>query len=110
MKDLEKVKEYLDNALDYLKLVDKGTYGNITMTELVEARNIVKNLLIQRVVFNEVAEGEKITDKQPLPLWKEYDKSETTNEVELCDIETCPNMKPVPDTDNLFCSKCGSHT
>ncbi len=49
MKDLERLKETLDNALDYLNLVDKGTYGNTTVIELVEARSIVENLIIQRV-------------------------------------------------------------
>ena len=50
MRELEKLKETLDNALDYLNLIDKGTYGNVTVTELIEARTIVEKLLIYGVV------------------------------------------------------------
>ena len=44
-----------------------------------------KQLILYGVVFKEAEESEKIDNKEPLPLWKEYYKGAINSEVELCE-------------------------
>lgn len=88
-------------------------YTNNLLKQIIalQEENEQLKLRLSGVVDNKAKEEEHIiTLELNKPVTSKLSDWPDKNEVELCDLDTCPNMKPVPDTDNLFCSKCGSHT
>lgn len=84
---------------------DEDVIENYTDTVMLACEEYhIKQLKLYGVVFNEVAESKELIDKQPLPLWKEYDKNEITNEVELkcvwCGNEASKDILP------KLCNNC----
>ena len=97
MKDLEKLQKVLEDTLDYLKLVDKGTYGNSIMSDLIYAKSIVKNLSIDGVVRSkdvQLMRDSMLKSREETAKAREYSAIKQTLDI-YCNDDELPTVNEV---------------